>query len=222
MRGMQLFLSQHKHFYLLLLLIPYLILFKYIEATIVPKYIIHIGLDDKIPFIKEFIIPYLMWFGYMFYGVIFLGIHSKWDFYKLFVFVAGGMFLCLILYIVFPNAQDLRPKALGDDIFSNLIKLMYMVDTPTNVCPSIHVFDTIAVDIALRKSEHFRKIKYGRTVSTIISVSICLSTVFIKQHSALDAIYAVIMVIIFYIPIYIIWESKIKAYPSKEALKEAS
>lgn len=202
MKSIKVFMSQYKHFYMLLLLLPLLAWFKYCEAVLVPKYIMHSTLDDKIPFIKEFVIPYIIWFFYVAYGVVYTGIHSKQDYYKLYIFLAGGLSVCYALYMLFPNAQDLRPVVNGNNPFSNLVKFIYRADTPTNVCPSIHVFNTIAVDAALKNSSSFRTKKYGMAISSTLAVLICLSTLFIKQHSIIDAIAGTILALIFYIPIY--------------------
>ena len=43
----------------------------------------------------------------------------------------------------FPNGHDLRiDPGIRDNIFVNLVNFIYNNDTPTNVCPSIHVFAT--------------------------------------------------------------------------------
>lgn len=202
MKDIKLFLSQHKHFYMLIFLLPLLIWFKYIEATNVPKYIIQSPLDNKIPFIKEFVVPYILWFGYVAYGVIYTGLNSKRDYYKLYIFLAGGMSVCYIIYMVFPNAQNLRHVITQNDIFSDMVKFIYLTDTPTNVCPSIHVFNSIAVDAALKNSKSFHSNRFGKMISSILMILICLSTVFIKQHSVIDVAYAVILAAIFYVLIY--------------------
>jgi len=221
------FLSQHKHFYSLILLTPLLVWFKYLEHNLVPRYMVHASLDNKIPFIKEFVVPYVLWFGYVAYGVIYTGLHSKRDYYKLYIFLAGGMSLCYTLYMLFPNAQNLRPVITGNDIFSNMVKIIYLTDTPTNVCPSIHVFNSIAVDAALRNSASFSAKRYGKAVSSILAISICLSTVFIKQHSIIDVFTAAILGAVFYVLIYKIHGIKklfqhSQEYPYNDILEEAA
>lgn len=202
------FLSCHKHFYTLVFLIPLLIWFKYLEFTLAPKYMIHSVLDDRIPFVKEFVVPYIIWFAYIAYGVIYTGIHSRKDFYRLYVFLAAGMTIAFIIYMLYPNAQNLRPEISGSDIFSSMVKYVYDTDTPTNVCPSIHVINTIAVNAALHNSEAFGGKKYGKGISSVLAVLICLSTVFIKQHSILDVFCGIAVSIVLYISIYAVPKSK--------------
>lgn len=202
MRAIKEFLSQHKHFYSLLLLLPLLAWFKYLELTIKPRYIMHTKLDDMIPFLKIFAIPYVLWFAYVAYGLIYTGLHSRRDYYRLFTFLSCGMSISYILYMIFPNTQNLRPVIRQNDPLSLLVKFLYWSDTPTNVCPSIHMINTVAVDSALKNSSDFCSKKYGRALSSILAILICLSTVFIKQHSVIDVACGFAIGIMLYIPIY--------------------
>lgn len=198
------FLSRHRYLYLLLLFIPMQIWFDYLELTINPQYITSIDFDHKIPFIKEFVVPYLLWFLFVPFGVIYVGAHSKGDFVKLIIFLFGSMAIANIMFTVFPNAQNLRPVIRSDDPFSMLVKKIYLVDTPTNVCPSIHVINSIAVNSALQHSDAFSAKKFRKVFSSVLTILICLSTVFIKQHSILDVVIGIVISALFYIPLYIL------------------
>jgi membrane-associated phospholipid phosphatase len=178
--------------------------FDYLELTLTPQYITSIDFDNQLPFIKEFVVPYLLWFLFVPYGVIYVGIHSKSDFFKIVVFIFGNMVVANIVFTVFPNAQNLRPVINSDDPFSMLVKWIYSVDTPTNVCPSIHVINSIAVNAALQHSDAFSAKRFRKTASSVLTILICLSTVFIKQHSILDVICGIATAALFYIPLYIL------------------
>ena len=204
MKKLREFLSEHRHFYLLLLLLPILVWFKYLEFTIVPKYYTEIAFDRKIPFLPIFVVPYVFWFVFVAYGILYVGIYSKQDFYRLLFFLGGGMIVANILYSVFPNAQGLRPIVSSNDPFSLLVKFIYATDTPTDVFPSIHVINAIAVDAALRHSEEFSKKRLGKAVSFSLTVLICFSTVFIKQHAILDVASGAAVAVLLYVPLYIL------------------
>lgn len=210
MNSIRKFLSEHKHLYALILLIPILIWFEYLEVTLTPKYMIRSPLDAQIPFVKEFVVPYLLWFLYVAYGVIYTGFHSKKDFYRLLIFLEGGMSVAYIVYMFFPNALDLRPVITQNDPFSLLVRLVYATDTPTNVCPSVHVINSIAVNAALQHSSAFSSKKYRKAASHILTVLICLSTMFIKQHSVVDVVCGIITASAFYIILYVLpdWKAK--------------
>lgn len=65
----------------------------------------------------------------------------------------------------------------------------YTFDTNTNVCPSIHVMGSLAVLTAAWHTPRFRTAGW-RAAFAAAAVLICLSTVFLKQHSVLDVIAA--------------------------------
>ena len=62
-------------------------------------------------------------------------------------------------------------------------------DTNTNVSPSMHVLGTLAATFALWNTDRFQT-KQGHAALAVITVLICVSTVFVKQHSVLDIIAA--------------------------------
>lgn len=167
---------------------------------------IHIKLDDYIPFNEWFVIPYLFWFAYVVITVSCLFFKTnKEDFYRYYAFLFIGMFTCLIIYTIWPNRQTLRPDltTLGrDNILIRIVGLIYKLDTPTNVCPSIHVYNSIGTHIAISKNAILRNNKLIYTSSFLLMILISLSTMFLKQHSAFDSICAVALVIIVYLIVY--------------------
>ena len=172
----------------------------------------HLPLDDYIPFLTIFVIPYILWFPYIAFGLIYTGLHNKTDFYKLLVFLVGGMSVAYTAYMIFPNAQALRPVITQNDPLSLLVKFIYFTDTPTNVCPSVHVINAIAVDAALRNSKEFGAKKYRKATSSILTVFICLSTVFIKQHSSADVLCGLAVSAVFYTCLYAVPKLKDAVY----------
>lgn len=195
--------NKYWHFSLLSLYGICQIWFNYLEKTIRPEYFMHSPIDDYIPFVKYFILPYLFWFAYMAMGFLYLGMVSKKDYFRLCWFIFGGMCICYVLYMMFPSAQNLRPVIVENDIFSRMIKNIYNSDTNTNVAPSIHVLNSIAVHVALINCEEFkRESKVWHWLSFISAVLISLSTVFIKQHSIEDGMWSILLSIVLYLAIY--------------------
>ncbi|WP_334137202.1 phosphatase PAP2 family protein [Muricomes intestini] len=211
MKKLHHFLIQHKHFYLLILLIPIHLWFEYSEQYLTPQYITTIPFDKQIPFVPIFVVPYVLWFAFVPFGVIYVGIHSKEDYCKLFIFLFGGMVIANIIFTVFPNAQDLRPDIGSSDPFSMLVKFIYTVDTPTDVCPSIHVINSIAVNAALQHSQSFSVKQLRKLTAHILTILICLSTMFIKQHAVIDVGIGIIISAVFYISLYILPTHHIKS-----------
>lgn len=178
--------------------------FTTLEKSVVTKYkAIHIWLDDYVPFNEYFIIPYLIWFLYIAAVVLYFFFTSKEDFYKCCGFLFIGMTICLIIYTFWPNGQNLRPTTFArDNIFVDIVKLIYSTDTNTNVFPSIHVFNSIGAHIAIMSSSRLKKNHFIKQISLILTFTISLSTVFLKQHSVLDGLAAIILAIIMYLIVY--------------------
>lgn len=181
----------------------YLIWFKAIENHRFSHYaLIHTVLDDKIPFCEIFIIPYYAWFIYVAAVMLYFLFNMEVEvYYKNYMFLVTGMTLFLIISTLFPNMHQLRPDVMPrDNVFTHMIALLYKADTPTNLWPSIHVYNSLGTMIAVRNSKKIGKI--GRILSDIMGVLIILSTMFIKQHSIYDVVTAFFMAIIFYLAFY--------------------
>lgn len=177
----------------------YMVTFSYIENRDVHHYIIHTTIDDKIPFCEYFIIPYLLWFAFVAITVLYFMFckhenKEQWkEYYQLIITLGTGMTLFLIISLVFPNGQDLRPVLTGDSIFIKAVQFIYHTDTPTNVLPSIHVFNSLACCMAILKNQrkHFKKTTDILTV--VLTILIIMSTMFLKQHSVVDVVLAALM-----------------------------
>ena len=73
------------------------------------------------------------------------------------------MTVFLIVSYVYPNAQHLRPTEFPrDNIFTDMVKWLYSTDTPTNILPSIHVFNSLAIHMSLTNCEALRDKKIGK------------------------------------------------------------
>lgn len=115
------------------------------------------SIDRKIPFCEYFVIPYYLWFLYVAATVVTFVFLERKDYYKLCLTLGVGMTLFLIVSYVYPNGLQLRPTTFARDNFCvSLVKAMYATDTPTNVFPSIHCFNSMACNAAIchnKKSE---------------------------------------------------------------------
>lgn len=181
----------------------YLLSFAYLENRDVTHYIIEIGIDRVIPFCEIFIIPYLLWFPYVALTVCFICITDKEESKKLVAFLIAGMTIFIIISAIFPNGHNLRPDSFErDNIFTQLIGSLYNTDTSTNILPSIHVYNSIAIMIAVYRNSFFKKHKLISAAMQLLGASIICSTVLIKQHSMVDVIMAIVLSVLIYIICY--------------------
>ncbi len=172
----------------------YMIAFVYLEQRTGAVHEINFGIDAYIPFCEVFIIPYVMWFGYVAITVCYLCIKDKEESERLVAFLIAGMTIFIVVSAVFPNGHHLRPAVFPkDNVFTRMIAVLYASDTPTNVLPSIHVYNSIAIMIAVWRSKCFKEHKVITGFMLALGISIILSTVLIKQHSMLDVLLAFIL-----------------------------
>ena len=103
------------------------------------------------------------------------------EFWSLILNLAIGMTLFLIVSYVYPNGLNIRPAEFtNDSVFTRMVQFLYRTDTPTNVLPSIHVYNSVAAFSAIHTCKNLRKHKGIRTGSFILTTLIVLSTMFLK------------------------------------------
>lgn len=207
-------LKKFKKEYFFLYFIFYISFFSYLEKKVTNFFPMNTDFDNSIPFCKYFIIPYLLWFLYVGFAYVFFYIKDEEIFVKMATFLTIGMTISLFICLIFPNGLiNFRPKIENNDIFDYLVNFIYNVDTSTNVFPSIHVYNSIGVHIAICKYQNKYNKKYLSIFSFILMIFICLSTIFLKQHAISDVLGSILLSII----IYYISYHKISYYHLKYA-----
>ncbi len=198
------FFYRYRHGWILSYLFFYMAWFAYLEHTVTRRFhVVHMALDDYIPFVEVFIVPYLLWFGYVALAMVYLFFTNAQDFYKLCIFLFVGMTVFLLISTFYPNGHYLRPRVFErDNIFITLVKGLYIVDTPTNLFPSIHVYNSIGVHLSVIHSEQLREKKWIRRGSFVLMILIVASTMFLKQHSVFDVITGCITALVMYTLVY--------------------
>ena len=151
-------LARHPVGFMALYSIFYLSVFHHLEANVpLRSILVHCRLDDLIPFCKYAVIPYFAWFVWIPFTLFYLLWKApREDFWRLCLPLFSGMTIALACYAVLPTALDLRPYWVpGSDIFAQTVRFLYRTDTATNVCPSIHVFNSVTLLLAYYRSHIF-------------------------------------------------------------------
>lgn len=197
-------IHKFSHAWVLLYVFLYMPWFAWLERTVTGNYyVIHSVFDDYIPFCEYFIIPYLMWFLYITVTLGYFFFCDKKGFYKVTALMFSGMTIFLIICTVFPNGLNLRPVVFEhDNIFVDLVRQLYRTDTPTNVLPSLHVYNSICCYLAIADSQKLQQHRSIRQGSLILTTLIVLSTMFLKQHSVVDVIAGFVMAYFIYQLVY--------------------
>ena len=143
-----------------------------------PRFYWKFPLDDRIPLIEFFVIPYTAYVLYLILSVIFL-----WKTPHINNILLGLIFSYLISSVIwyfFPNGVK-RPVISGNKLLHRLLKFIYHHDHDSNGLPSAHVFVTLICSFYLS----FVYFQYAPFI-WIIAFSIILSTLFTKQHYLVD------------------------------------
>lgn len=198
-------IRKYRHAWVFLYILVYMPWFLLLEKHVTTQYhVIQTPIDEWIPFIEFFIVPYLLWFAFIAAAFLYFFFTDVPGFYKMAQFMFTGMTVFLIISTFFPNGQDLRPFVFErDNIFVDMVRMLYRADTCTNVFPSLHVFNSISVCVAVHESETLKKhkgISYG---AYALAGQIILATMFLKQHSILDVIGAFVMAYVIYQFVYV-------------------
>ena len=169
----------------------------YFIAKLSPFNITLIGsnLDNKIPFIDEFIYFYISWY-LMLFVVPYLIYKKDKDIFKkyLITIIACNTFVFFI-YFLYPTTIN-RPNIIVKDITSFITYFIYKIDTPALNCfPSMHcIISFIYMYIVIFENKFS---KYRLVIITWSSL-IILSTLFVKQHVLLDVLGAFVISLVIY------------------------
>lgn len=165
-------------------------------------YPMYCALDDRIPFCEYFLIPYLFWFVFLVGIHIYTLLFDVDSFKKFMQFTIITYSAAILIYMLFPNCQELRPLVFErDNLLTRFMAGFYQFDTNTNVCPSVHVIGSAAVMFCAWNSRHFGRTGW-RIVFCLTAMLISVSTVFLKQHSVLDVVVAIPICTIAYFIVY--------------------
>ncbi len=190
--------------------------FLLLERVFITDYhAVECAMDYRIPFCEFFIIPYYFWFVFL------IGIQAYAFFFDIPAFKKYMKYtiitytITILIYIVYPTSQELRPTEFArDNIFTDIVGFLYGFDTNTNVCPSLHVIGSMAVYFTARQSKMFSDFKW-RVAFCVSAVLISVSTVFLKQHSVLDIVFALVVCAAAYPFVFVKKEKKISKTAEK-------
>ncbi len=150
----------------------------------------HMWLDDVIPFCEWFLIPYVFWYGLIVFSLGYFALYNTDSFRKLQTFIIITQLTAMAMYILYPSRQDLRPAEFPrNNILTWGVGFLYNFDTNTGVCPSLHVAYSIGIASVWLKEKGVHW--FGKAFVVVAVILICLSTMFIKQHSAVDVLVAI-------------------------------
>ena len=153
-------------------------------------HLVHSALDDAIPFHEGFIIPYCFWFLLIVITLVWFLLYDVESFKRFQVFIIITQAVAMIVYIVWPSVQDLRPTVFPRDNFlTHVIAFIYRFDTPTGVCPSLHAAYSLGIASCWCKCK--KATPWWKAFVVLAAAVISIATAFVKQHSVIDIFAAI-------------------------------
>ena len=198
--------SEFRHLFLLLFWPVYGLAFLAVERLIPRSYYAPVWCpaDDLIPFCEWFIIPYTLWFLFVVGMHIYLLLTDIPAFRRMMYFIILTYSITIGIYLIWPTCQQLRPEVLPrDNLLCRFVAGYYRMDTNTNVCPSIHVLGSMAVCFGAWDTKRLQTPGW-KTAFFLTALLISVSTLFVKQHSAVDVMTGLLLSWLAYTVIYVI------------------
>lgn len=172
--------------------IVYFVLY-FLTENLIPVekcHVIHCALDDLIPFNEYFALFYCFWYVLLFISLLYFFLYDIPSFKQLQIFIMVTQAVAMAVYIIYPSVQLLRPEVMPrDNLFCRIMAFIYDFDTPTGVCPSLHVAYSMGIASVWCK---YKPASRGWKAFVVFStIMISISITFVKQHSAIDILTAI-------------------------------
>lgn len=146
-------------------------------------------LDRIIPFVKLFIIPYVIWYPFILITLVYMCIQDRATYYRTLIALDLGLLVCYAVYFVYQTTVP-RPALTGDDPLTAMVAWIYGNDAPFNCFPSIHVLTSY---LMIKGVRNVRQVPFAVKMSvTALGFAIIASTLFVKQHVLLDVAGAIV------------------------------
>ena len=101
-----------------------------------------------------------------------------------------GKLICFFCYVILPTTLP-RIENTGRDVFSIILRMLYTVDAPDCLFPSMHCFVSWMCVIGLRRKPEFSRVY--RAVSVIAAVLVFAATLTTRQHVIADVVSGVVL-----------------------------
>ncbi len=183
--------QRFRHLWLLAGWLVYFAMY-FITENLIPLencHVIHCGLDDIIPFCEYFAVFYVGWYALVFFSLAYTLFYDVERFKQLQWYIIITQIVAMVCYIVYPSVQELRPETFErNNVFTWIMGFIYSFDTPSGICPSLHVAYSVAIISVLGKDRDISR--FVKTLLTLLVIMICLAVCFVKQHSFVDVVAA--------------------------------
>lgn len=192
---------------LFLLVMPALgLIYKIINNNPREAVILSTDIDNKIPFLPIFILPYIIWYAFILGYLVYFWYKDTRVYLKTLTMIVIGELVCFVIYFFFQTTVP-RPALVGEGVLMELVGMIYSHDQPYNAFPSIHVLTTFAIILGNINIPN-KHIIHSLFVPIMGSL-IIISTLFVKQHYILDMFASMFLASFVYGIVFELFEFKV-------------
>ncbi len=145
------------------------------------------ALDQMIPLVPGWVTVYI--FAYLFWAVGYVLLARGMEWYSVMTAEVMAKLVCGAFFLLVPTT-NVRPE-LGEDVFSQLLGMVYAADAASNLFPSIHCLESWICFSGLRNRRDIPR--WYKLFSLVTALMICASTVLIRQHVIADVIAGILL-----------------------------
>lgn len=156
-------------------------------------HLISIPLDNKIPFIKEFIYIYMIWYPLLIVSYYIVWKNNKEKYAKLVLVTITSLLILYMFFILYPTKVDRPIVDSFNDLTTFITYVTFKADTPVNCFPSGHCLLCFILMFSTFKDQKLPKT--FKIIANVLSILIIASTMLVKQHVILDTVGSLILAI---------------------------
>lgn len=140
-------------------------------------------LDEAIPFLPGFVYIYVLAFAHWLIGYCTICREDRVFCYRMLSGEIIAKLICLVIFLAYPTT-NVRPEVTAGGFTGWLMSLIYSVDKPVNLFPSIHCLDCwVCARGALAAKRPPKWFKIGMLSFALL---VFCSVLFVKQHVLID------------------------------------
>lgn len=148
-----------------------------------PHFSFALEIDRRIPFVPVFSVIYLLAYLQWIFGFLRIARESREFCFRMLSGEIIAKFLSALLFIAVPTTM-VRAHVTGQDFFSGIVRMLYRLDAPDNLFPSVHCLESwLCFRAVLQRKGRSRWEVCGSLIFTLL---VFASTVLVKQHVAVD------------------------------------
>ena len=159
-----------------------LLVYFFLNREVTPKFDWTTAVDNLIPFSAPFGVLYSSYLLLLWYGIVYAFLYFDMHRFKQFIFgLVVIQVTAYVLYVLVPG-KIIRPTVATAGIFFDLVRVIYAVDMPSGLTPSLHVANSWFIALALWNN------RYLRPTMIVWAILVIASTLLIKQHFVIDVV----------------------------------